>query len=136
MTAYDTLGARGVEHSLVESDARAMYVDPHLLKTAAGPLESASSVEILIYNEISNQPVPDEEIQSFKDEHPRLRVVSFEELRAMGEQFPVEVVAPSPGHLYCIMYTSGTTGPPKVCPSRVRSKPPVFADPMATRESQ
>ena len=116
VTAYDTLGEAGVEHSLVQTKANAMYVDPHLLKTATKPLAAASSVRYLIYNDATHQPIPDEQLQSFKSSHPNLTVLSFEELRALGEENPTDPVPPKPEETYCIMYTSGSTGPPKGVP--------------------
>ncbi|KAK4160050.1 long-chain-fatty-acid--CoA ligase 1 [Cladorrhinum sp. PSN259] len=116
VTAYDTLGEKGVEHSLVQSEPNAMFVDPHLLKTVGNPLKKATSVKVLIYNQASHQQVPDSEIEEFKSQHPELTVISYEEVRALGEENPVDPVLPKAEQTFCIMYTSGSTGPPKGCP--------------------
>ena len=50
VTAYDTLGSDGVKHSLVQTGCEAMYTDPHLLKTASGPIKE-SKVKTVIVNE-------------------------------------------------------------------------------------
>ncbi|KAK7943162.1 AMP-binding enzyme [Apiospora aurea] len=115
-TAYDTLGSDGVQHSLVQTGAKAMFTDPHLLKTASGPLKAAKDVQFLVWNDMSNMPYSDEDIESFKKSHSHLKVLSFSELRALGESNPTPPVAPKPKDLYCIMYTSGTSGPPKGVP--------------------
>jgi long-chain acyl-CoA synthetase len=116
VTAYDTLGETGVEHSLVQSKANAMFIDPHLLKTVTNPLKKAKSVRFLIYNHASHIPIPDAELEEFKSSHPDLTILSFEELRALGEENPADPTPPSPEETYCIMYTSGSTGPPKGVP--------------------
>ncbi|KAK8015028.1 AMP-binding enzyme [Apiospora arundinis] len=87
-TAYDTLGSSGVQHSLVQTGAKAMFTDPHLLKTASGPLKEAKDVQFLIWNDMSNMPFSDEDIESFKKSNQHLKVLSFSELRALGESNP------------------------------------------------
>jgi long-chain acyl-CoA synthetase len=110
VTAYDTLGESGVEHSLVQTDASAMFVDPHLLKTAIGAIKK-SSVKTVIINEDCIFAVGGE-VEEFRN-NPDLKVLSFEEVRKLGEENMVDPVPPKPEDLYCIMYTSGSTGLPK-----------------------
>ena len=110
-TAYDTLGEEGLKHSLIQTRAKAIFCDPHLLKALINPLKEAQEIKFVIYN--SDGEVKKENIEKLKSSHNHLIVLSFEELRTLGESNPVDPVPPAPDDLCCIMYTSGSTGPPK-----------------------
>ncbi|KOS19931.1 Long-chain-fatty-acid--CoA ligase 1 [Escovopsis weberi] len=111
VTAYDTLGEAGVEHSLVQAGCDAMFVDPHLLKTAQNPIRK-SSIKTVIINEQSLFAAGGE-VEQFRANNPDLNVLTYDELRKLGEENPIEANPAKPEDIYCIMYTSGSTGPPK-----------------------
>ncbi|KAF2091475.1 acetyl-CoA synthetase-like protein [Saccharata proteae CBS 121410] len=111
VTAYDTLGEEGLKHSLQQTHAKAIFLDPHLLPKLNKPLESAKDIQHVIYN--SEGEVKQEDIDNLKNAHPHLTIRSFEELRKLGESSMVPPTPPNAEDLCCIMYTSGSTGTPK-----------------------
>ena len=113
-TAYDTLGEEGLKHSLVQTEAKAIYCDPHLLPTLIAPLKDAKEIKYVIYNNADD--VKQENIDKLKAAHEHLTILSFEDLRKLGEDNLVDPVPPGREDLCCIMYTSGSTGTPKGVP--------------------
>ncbi len=111
VTAYDTLGEEGLQHSLRQTHAKAIFLDPHLLPKLLKPLKEAKDVQHVIYN--SEGQVKQQDIDKLKEEFPYLTIQSFDELKRMGESNPIDAVPPHADDLCCIMYTSGSTGPPK-----------------------
>lgn len=113
VTAYDTLGEEGLQHSLQQTHAKAIFLDPHLLTKLIKPLKEGENIQIqhVIYN--SKDKVKEEDIKKLKDAHPHLTITSFDDFVKKGEENAVNAVPPSPEDLFGIMYTSGSTGAPK-----------------------
>ncbi|GAB7348338.1 hypothetical protein MBLNU459_g6312t1 [Dothideomycetes sp. NU459] len=111
VTAYDTLGEEGLKHSLQQTNAKAIFLDPHLLTKLINPLNEAKGIQHVIYN--SKAEVKQADIDKLKSAHSHLSITSFDDFVKLGEDNPVDPVPPGPDDLCCIMYTSGSTGTPK-----------------------
>ena len=114
VTAYDTLGEEGLRHSLVQTGSKAIFLDPNLLNTLGNCLKDAKEIKRVIYN--TDTQVKQADLDKLKKDFDYITILSFEELRKLGEENPTDTVPPKPEDLCCIMYTSGSTGPPKGVP--------------------
>lgn len=114
VTAYDTLGEEGLKHSLVATEAKAIFLDPHLLPTLINPLKEATEIKYVIYN--TEHEANPAHITRLLEAHPALTIISVDELIKLGEENTVDPVPPTSDDLCCIMYTSGSTGTPKGVP--------------------
>lgn len=119
VTAYDTLGEQGLQHSMVATEVKGIFLDPHLLPTLINPLKEAKTVKYVIWN--SQHEVKQADIDQLNKAHEHLTILSFEDLRKLGQENPVAPVPPKPDDLCCIMYTSGSTGTPKGVPLKHKS---------------
>lgn len=111
MTAYDTLGEEGLKHSMLQTHAKFMFLDPVLLPKLVNPYKEAKEVQVVIYS-TKDEP-KQKDIDTFTSAHPHVKVLSFDELVKLGEENPAEPNPPKADDLACIMYTSGSTGTPK-----------------------
>lgn len=111
VTAYDTLGEEGLKHSMLQTKAKILFTDPYLLPKLVNPFKEAKDVQVVVYSTKDKPEMKD--IETLTNAHPHLKVISFDELRGLGQQNPHDPVPPKADDLACIMYTSGSTGTPK-----------------------
>ncbi|KAI8137674.1 hypothetical protein BJV82DRAFT_717979 [Fennellomyces sp. T-0311] len=109
VTAYDTLGAEGLMHSINETESAVCFINGDQLEVLEKILPNCPSITHIIYRGDGDAQAIDRLRNAQQIHH----VIPFEEVRIIGEANPVDVVKPSSQDTCCIMYTSGTTGNPK-----------------------
>lgn len=125
VTAYDTLGEEGVTHSIIQTESVAVFTDNALLSKLINPVQKASNVRFIIHSEEINPKdsrgegtlykEAQDAIEKLKEVRPDIKIISYDEIVSLGKASKDEIDfhLPKPEDLSCIMYTSGSTGPPK-----------------------
>ncbi|KAJ3244127.1 long-chain fatty acid-CoA ligase [Chytriomyces hyalinus] len=108
-TAYATLGEEGLTYSLQECEVTTLFTNAELLPTLGKIAPAVNLLKTVIYNGTADPAV----LQSIAKDQPHLKLMTLEELKQLGEQQIYEPVPPAKDDLAMIMYTSGSTGPPK-----------------------
>ncbi|KIK66563.1 hypothetical protein GYMLUDRAFT_257780 [Collybiopsis luxurians FD-317 M1] len=112
-TAYDTLGESGLTHSLNEPDCVGLFTNAELLPMLHKVLANTPTVKYVIYDGEPKNDLVDK-LSGVRED---IKVLSIDELRSLGKKQTSDDVLksrlPKPSTLMCIMYTSGSTGPPK-----------------------
>lgn len=92
-----------------ETEVKAIFTNSSLLPTLKKVAGSIATLEHVIYD-----GEPDESVlNEFKTTHPKINLITLDELKQLGKENPCEDHPPQPQDLCCIMYTSGSTGRPK-----------------------
>ncbi|ORY40645.1 acetyl-CoA synthetase-like protein, partial [Rhizoclosmatium globosum] len=104
-TAYATLGEEGLTHSLNECEVTTIFTSADLLPMIAKVSQKCKELKNVVYSGAAELKA----LELVK----HLRVLSLTELEALGEESPVEPEQIDKEDLAMIMYTSGSSGPPK-----------------------
>lgn len=125
VTAYDTLGTKGLIHSIQQTESTAIFTDNVLLPTLLEPLKKCLNIKYVIHSESIDSAdkrqngkifsVADKAKKEILNLRSDIKFYSFDEILQFGKDNndTIEVHKPKPQDLSCIMYTSGSTGDPK-----------------------
>ncbi|KAL0075590.1 hypothetical protein J3Q64DRAFT_1774974 [Phycomyces blakesleeanus] len=109
VTAYDTLGAEGLQHAMNEAESATCFINGDQFPIIEQILPSCPTVKNIIYR----GKVKQEDIKRIQKSGQIQYALSYEELLSLGQQNQLPPVKPKSEDICCIMYTSGSTGNPK-----------------------
>ncbi|GAA5869237.1 hypothetical protein JCM16303_000403 [Sporobolomyces ruberrimus] len=111
-TAYDSLGEEGLRHSINEPESTGVYTNANLLGTLASVVGQTPSLKFVVYDG-KDSDIASGALETIRAANGGIEVLSFDDFIKSGKENPVEANPPQPDDVLAIMYTSGSTGPPK-----------------------
>ncbi|KAF5317749.1 hypothetical protein D9619_012547 [Psilocybe cf. subviscida] len=121
-TAYDTLGASGLTHSLNEPSCIGIFTNPSLLSMVLKVLSDTPSVRFVFYDGTPSSAEEEtlakiRKVGASVEGKYGIKKMHITDLLSLGRSRPSILLLPNrrptPDTTACIMYTSGSTGAPK-----------------------
>ncbi|KAJ2709584.1 long-chain fatty acid-CoA ligase, partial [Coemansia spiralis] len=113
VTAYDTLGDEGLLHAVNQAQARVLVVKADQLPVVARVADRVQTVRTIVYYQ-DHCGMSDRAREALEQVRQRFaRVEALDAVQALGEQHPRDLQVATADDTALVMYTSGTTGPPK-----------------------
>lgn len=114
VTAYDTLGEKGLIHSLVQTGSNAIFTDNSLLSSLVKPVQAAQDIKFIIHFDSIDPEDKREDgriyqsandaINKIKEVRPDIKTFSFDELLKMGQDSRDEIDIHPPSADDLILY--------------------------------
>ncbi|KAJ3128803.1 long-chain fatty acid-CoA ligase [Physocladia obscura] len=108
-----TLGEEGLTHSMLECEVATVFTNADLLPMIVKIAPKLSHLRHVVYSGVASPAVLADLAKPIHGFGHHLKVFSLEELQELGEKHPHESTPPTKEDVALIMYTSGSTGPPK-----------------------
>ncbi|KAJ2843027.1 long-chain fatty acid-CoA ligase, partial [Coemansia brasiliensis] len=112
VTAYDTLGEHGLAHAVRQAEAGVVVAKADQLPTIERVWEQSASFAVVYFADAWGMPKAAEAALERLRERGA-RVMTLDEVGALGRQHPRDLHVASGDDTALVMYTSGTTGEPK-----------------------
>ncbi|CAG2113604.1 unnamed protein product [Medioppia subpectinata] len=113
VTLFSNLGDEGIVYGINQTEIKLMIVSCDLMPKIRSLITQIPTVETIVYIEHKNlhKDITTSQVNGFPD---NIRLQSLQEVERTGTQMSdIEFQTPKPEDVFVIMYTSGTTGPPK-----------------------
>ncbi len=108
VTLFSTLNDSGVVYGINQSDAKVVITSQYLLPKVLSYADQLPAVEKIVYFENPREPIS-------LPSDSTIPVTTLRQIETAGERTPMcEFEKPDPDDIAVIMFTSGTTGDPKV----------------------
>ncbi|KAI8318435.1 acetyl-CoA synthetase-like protein [Martensiomyces pterosporus] len=112
VTAYDTLGEEGLVHAMNQSKAAAIFLKADQLPMLERIASKVETVRYVVYYQ-DQYGMPQAAAEALEKVKDKFEVLTMDGVQKLGAEHPADLKVATREDIALVMYTSGTTGPPK-----------------------